>query len=107
MICTKLLQTAMNGLSKSASDEITPVARRRLRCGARIMPFLIVSLMAMANAPQNGSRLESDYSGAAPDAERQRLEVLSCRVGAAAVSWCTLVQNAEAPTGPRTPRSPR
>src|SRR3954469_14767790 len=48
MICTKLLQTAMNGLSKSASDEITPVARSKLRCGARIMPFLIVSLMAIA-----------------------------------------------------------
>ena len=47
MICTKLLQTAMNGLSKSASDRTTPVARSRLRCGARMTPFLIVSLMAM------------------------------------------------------------
>ena len=52
MIWTWLLQIAMNGLSKSASLLTTPVARRRLRCGARIMPFLIVSLMAMAELPK-------------------------------------------------------
>ena len=46
MISTKELQTAMNGLSKSASA-MTPVARSRERCGARSTPFLIVSLMAI------------------------------------------------------------
>jgi len=47
MICTNELHTAMNGLSKSASLWITPVARNKLRWGARIIPFLMVSLIAM------------------------------------------------------------
>ena len=33
----------MNGLLKSASDSIEPVARSRLRCGARSNPFLMMS----------------------------------------------------------------
>ena len=37
------LQTAMNGLSKSRASRICPVARSRLRCGAREFPFLITS----------------------------------------------------------------
>src|SRR5258706_15840390 len=37
----------MKGLLKSASDWMTPVARRRERWGARMMPFLMVSLTAI------------------------------------------------------------
>lgn len=37
----------MNGLSKSLSDGMAPVARSKEWCGARMMPFLMVSLMAM------------------------------------------------------------
>src|SRR5579871_2435227 len=44
MMSTWLLQMAMNGLSKSRSSAIWPVARRRLRWGARWMPRLTVSL---------------------------------------------------------------
>jgi hypothetical protein len=47
MICTNEFAIAMNGLLKSASLWITPVARSKLRCGARIVPFLMVSLKAM------------------------------------------------------------
>ncbi len=38
------LQTPMNGLLKSASLRMAPVARSRLRCGARVKPRLTSSL---------------------------------------------------------------
>src|SRR5664279_6006175 len=34
---------AINGLLKSSSDSMLPVARNRLRCGARSAPFLMTS----------------------------------------------------------------
>src|SRR5829696_1389110 len=43
MISTYELQIAINGLLKSDSSRIWPVARSRLRCGARSKPRLIVS----------------------------------------------------------------
>ncbi len=44
MICVKLFAIAINGLPKSLSSLITPVARNKLRWGARIASFLMVSL---------------------------------------------------------------
>src|SRR5215217_1727529 len=43
MMSTYELQIAINGLLKSDSSRIWPVARSRLRCGARSKPRLIVS----------------------------------------------------------------
>src|SRR5690348_5990944 len=44
MMSTYELHTATNGLSKSDRSRICPVARSRLRCGARSNPRLMVSL---------------------------------------------------------------
>ena len=43
--CTNELATAMKGLPKSSSDCTTPVARSKLRCGARSTPDFTMSLL--------------------------------------------------------------
>ena len=57
MIWTKELQTAMKGLSKSASFK--PTARNRLRCGALSYPFFTVSLR-MRNLRESSRLFEKE-----------------------------------------------
>src|SRR5436190_10404307 len=49
------LQIAINGLLKSDSSRIWPVARSRLRCGARSIPRLMVSERMHANRARRTS----------------------------------------------------